>query len=71
MLTIVLIRPHRRGWQCFEGAGVQPYFIGEAAKRQAIDYARNRTAHRIGEIRIVDVSGELEETIRYDARGEM
>jgi hypothetical protein len=67
-LSIFVIRPHRGGWQCFEAPGVQPYFIGADAKRQAIDYARNRTAHRVGEIRIMNARGDLEETISYDGR---
>ena len=67
-LTIFVIRPHRRGWQCLEAAGVQPYFTERDAKRQAIAYAQNRTAHRIGEIRIMNASGEVEETISYDGR---
>jgi len=31
--TIIEIRPHRGGWQCFAGPGVQPYWTGEHQKR--------------------------------------
>lgn len=66
--TDFVIRPHRRGWQCVEAAGVQPYFTERDGKRQALAYAQNRTAHRVGEIRIINAAGELEETICYDGR---
>lgn len=68
MPSIFVIRPHRGGWQCFEAAGVQPYFTEPSGKQQAIDYARNRTAHRFGEIRIMNAGGNLEGTISYDGR---
>jgi hypothetical protein len=57
--TIFLIRPHRGGWQFFEAPGVLPYWRGEKAKERAISYARNcRTAHRHGEIRVLNAAGE-------------
>ncbi len=66
--TTFVIRPHRGGWQCFEGPGVQPYFIGQDAQRDALSYAHSRTAHRVGEIRIVNGDGETEQAISYDGR---
>ena len=54
---IFLVRPHRRGWQCVEAPGVEPYWIGEDARRYAISYALSRTAHRFGEIRVIDAAG--------------
>ena len=66
--TIFLIRPHRGGWQCYEAEGVQPYFVENDAKRSAIDYAKNRTAHRFGEIRVLNAAGDVEESIAFDER---
>lgn len=66
--TTFIIRPHRGGWQCSEGCGVQPYFVGENARAKANSYAQSRTAHRAGEIRVLDAAGELPETISYDER---
>ena len=57
-MTIFEIRPHRGGWQCFEAPGVQPYFTEGDAKQQAIDYAKRRTAHRHGKIRVFNPAGE-------------
>jgi hypothetical protein len=42
MHTVIEIRPFRGGWQCYEGPGVGPYWIGESAKDDAIDYAKAR-----------------------------
>lgn len=66
--TIFTIRPHRGGWQCVEGEGVAPYYIGDEARRMAIDYAKCRTSNREGEIRIFNAAGVLEETIPFDER---
>jgi hypothetical protein len=68
MTTMFEIRPYRGGWQCFEAPGVQPFFVGRDAKRSAIDYAQSRTAHRAGEIRVLNAAGELEQTIPFDHR---
>ncbi len=66
--TIFTIRPHRGGWQCLEAPGVEPYFVGKDAKRSAIEYAQGRTAHRIGEIRVINAAGALQVTIAFDER---
>jgi hypothetical protein len=68
--TILEIRPHRGGWQCFEAPGVQPYYTGPNAKENAIGYAQGRTAMRTGEIRIYDSAGQLEQTIPFDHHGQ-
>lgn len=67
-VTIFEIRPHRGGWQCFEAPGVQPYFVHPNAKQLAIDYALCRTAHRVGEVRVFNAAGAIEETIPFDQR---
>ena len=54
MPTIIEIRPFRGGWQCFEGPGVQPYWTGEHAKKDAIGYATARAKFERGEIRLLD-----------------
>ena len=69
-MTIFEIRPHRGGWQCSEAPGVAPYFTEGDAKRSAISYAKGRTAHRHGEIRVLNAAGELEQLIPFDNRGE-
>jgi hypothetical protein len=66
MKTIFEIRPHRGGWQCFETPGVARYWIGRDANAQALDYAKCRTTMRRGEIRILNATGEIEDTIRFD-----
>jgi hypothetical protein len=40
--TIIEIRPYRGGCQCFEGPGVEPYWTGENAIQNAIDYCQGR-----------------------------
>jgi len=47
--TIMKIRPYRRGWQCFEAPGVEPFWTGENAKQSAIDYAKGRA--KFGRVR--------------------
>ena len=48
--TIIGIRPFKAGWQCDEGSGVGPYWIGDNAKQSAIDYAKGRAKFGHGEI---------------------
>ena len=69
-MTIFEIRPHRGGWQCIEAPGVKPYFTEGNAKQQAIDYAKSRTAHRHGEIRVFNAAGELEQAIPFGEKPE-
>ena len=66
--TIFLIRPHRGSWECFATPGVQPYFMEANGAEKAIRYAKRRTAHRHGEIRVVDAEGDVLETLRFDER---
>ena len=66
--TMFTVRPHRGGWQCVEGPGVAPYFTEAEGRRQAIDYAKGRTAHRHGEIRVFNAADELEDIIAFDER---
>ena len=66
--TVFEIRPHRGGWQCFEASGVAPYFVHPNAQQLAISYAKGRTAHRHGEIRVLNAAGEIEQTIPFDGR---
>jgi hypothetical protein len=67
-LTIFEVRPFRGGWRCFESEGVKPYFTGPGGRENAVDYGKGRTAHRHGEIRVLNAAGEIEEAIRFDAR---
>jgi hypothetical protein len=40
---IIEIRPFKGDWQCYEGPGVGPYWIGDDAKVDAIGYAQTHT----------------------------
>ena len=63
--TVIEIRPFKGGWQCYEGPGVGPYWIGESAK-DAIDYAKARAKFGRGEIRVLNADGSIKEVIRLD-----
>ena len=62
-MTVIGIRPHRCGWKAFESPGVEPVF---PKKDQAIDYAQGRACFRSGEVRILDLSGNVERVIPFD-----
>ena len=62
--TIIEIRPYRGGWQCFEGRGVEPYWIGESAKDDAIGYAKASAKFGRGEIRVLRSNCSIESLIR-------
>ena len=64
--TIMKIRPYRRGWQCFEAPGVEPFWTGENAKQSAIDYAKGRAKFGRGEIRVLRADGSLESVIDFN-----
>lgn len=66
METVIEIRRHRGGWQCFEAPGVESYYTGANAKAYAISYAKGRPTMRRGEIRILDSAGEVEDVIPFD-----
>jgi hypothetical protein len=61
-MTLIEIRPHRWGWKVFEAPGVEPVF---PEKDQAINYAQGRASFRSGEIRVLDLSGNVERTIVF------
>ena len=48
---IIEIRPCTGGWQCYEGPGVQPYWTGDTAKEDTLDYATALTKFARGEFR--------------------
>ena len=50
-LTVIEIRPFKGGWQCYEGPGVGPYWIGDTAKKDAIGYASARAKFGSAEVR--------------------
>lgn len=62
-MTLIEIRPHRRGWKVFEAPGVEPVFY---KKDQAIGYAETRAYFRVGEIRVSDSSGKLQRIIPFN-----
>ena len=61
--TVIEIRPFKGGWQCYEGQGVGPYWIGESAKDDAIGYAKSRAKFGRGEIRVLNVDGKVQTII--------
>jgi hypothetical protein len=61
-MTIIEIRPYRNRWQVYESPGVQPVFLNQG---DAIDYATGRAWFRSGEIRILDLSGNVERIIPF------
>jgi hypothetical protein len=62
-MTLIEIRPYRNAWKVFEAPGVEPVFL---AKDQAISYAQNRACFRKGEIRVLDLSENVERVIPFD-----
>jgi hypothetical protein len=62
-LTVIEIRPFKGGWQCYEGPGVGPYWIGDDAKQSAIDYAKARAKFGRAEIRVLKQDGSVEDVI--------
>ena len=62
-ITKIEIRPYRNGWQCFEAQGVAPYWVGQSARQDAVGYATARAKFGKGEIRVLNNTGEVVETI--------
>jgi hypothetical protein len=55
MPRLIKIRRYRNRWQCFEGTGVEPYWVDSDAKEQALGYGKQRDAKTEGsEIRILN-----------------
>jgi hypothetical protein len=63
---IIEIRPYRNGWQCFEAAGVAPYWAGENTRQQAIDYAKARARYGTACIRIFNTGGQIEHVLTFE-----
>jgi len=63
-VTVIEIRPFKGGWQCYEGEGVGPCWIGDTAKQSATDYAKARAKFGRGEIRVLRQDGSVESVIR-------
>ena len=68
-LTVIEIRPFKGGWQCYEGPGVGPYWIGDDAKQSATDYAEERAKFGRGEIRVLNPDGSIECIIPFGEGG--
>jgi hypothetical protein len=64
-MTVIEIKPHRWGWKVFEAPGVEPVYPD---KDQAINYAENPATFRLGEICVLDSSGNVERVIPFDDR---
>jgi hypothetical protein len=63
------VKPARGGWKVFEIPGVEPVFVGPDSRRQAIDYAKTRQGYSRGEIRVLNSTGDIVETISFDDSG--
>jgi hypothetical protein len=61
-MTVIEIRPYRKGWKVFEARGVEPVFVEQ---HQAFRYAETRASFRSGEIRVLDSSGNIERVISF------
>jgi hypothetical protein len=62
-MTVIEIRPHRRGWKAFEAPGVEPVF---STKDDAINYGQSRARFRTGEIGVLDSIGAVEHVIAFN-----
>jgi hypothetical protein len=62
---VIEIRPHKNGWRCFEGPGVEPFWRGATAKDDALHYAKERAKTEGATIRIMKEAGEVAETLRF------
>lgn len=65
-MRVIEIRPYRNGWQCFEGPGVGPYWVGDTAKADAPSYGSERAKSDGSEVRVLNAAGEVEETLRFN-----
>ena len=62
-MTVIEISPYKWGWRAFEAPGVEPVF---PTKEDAISYAQTRARFRIGEIRVLDSTGNVERAIAFN-----
>ena len=67
-VAVIEVRPFKGGWQCYEGPGVGPYWLGDSAKQSAIDYAKARAKFGHGEIRVLNSDGSVERVIDFNHR---
>jgi hypothetical protein len=68
VVIIIEIRRFKNGWQVYERPGVEPVFLNQ---EQGISYALGRARFRVGEIRVLDSSGNVERIIAFDGSGRM
>jgi hypothetical protein len=64
-MTVIEIKPHPWGWKVFEAPGVEPVF---REKDHAIGYAETRACFRLGEIRALDLTGNIDVPLRLMRR---
>jgi hypothetical protein len=62
-MTVIEVKLRKWGWCVFESPGVEPVFL---EKDQAIGYAETRARLRTGEIRIFDLTDNVERVIAFD-----
>jgi hypothetical protein len=69
-METIELKPRCGGWKVFEVPGVEPFFIGERAKEQALDYAKHRRRSNSRSIRILNPAGMLVESIAPERKQE-
>jgi len=62
LMTMIEISPHRNGWKVFQAARRRACVFEERAGNLS---RGNRSSFRSGEIRILDSSGNVEQTIPF------
>jgi hypothetical protein len=68
-MEAIELKPYRAGWKVFESPGIEPFFVGDRAKDQALDYAKHRQRSNSRPIRILGHAGEIVELIRAAEAG--
>jgi hypothetical protein len=70
---IIQVRPSRNprwkkqsGWEVFEAEGVSPVYCGKNGRQDALDYAQQRAHSGICDIRVLDESWNVVETIKNE-----
>ncbi len=65
-MTVIEVKPHPWGWKVFEMPGVEPVFTDQGS---AIGYATQRGGFSAIEVRVMDATGNVTQTIPADGTG--
>ena len=61
---VIVIRPFKGGWQCYEGFGGEPYWTGETAKK-CNQLRQSEGKFGRGQIRVLNADGSTEQVIPF------